>query len=96
MCVDLEGMQHAPFSCNGIWEKPEFDETCRQQNFIGLCNFYYCKEFNCFALTYARVVYGLGKGFQGSAKGGPATALKKVGRRGMRTKGKCQGETLLK
>lgn len=36
MHADLQGMQQTLFSCNGIWKEPEFDETSRQQNFLGL------------------------------------------------------------
>lgn len=80
MYVDLQGMQQTLFSCNGISKEPEFDETSRQQNFLGLfTNVYYCNEFNCFALTYARIAYGLGNSFQGSAKGRIPRELKKVG-----------------
>lgn len=72
-------MQQPLFSCNGSWKEPEFDETCRQQNFVGLfANVYYCNEFNSFAHTYVRVAYGLGYSFQGSAKGRTPTELKKV------------------
>lgn len=83
MCVDLQGLQQTLFSCNGIRKEPEFDETCRQQNLVGLStNVYYCYEFNCFALTYARFAYGPGNSFQGSPP-----ELKKWGRAGKGPKG---------
>lgn len=70
-----------PFSSNGIWREPESNETCKQQNLVGLFNnVCYCNEFNRFALAYARVDYGLRKSFQGSAKGRTPTELKKVGK----------------
>lgn len=40
---------------------------------------YYCNDFNCFALAYARVTYGLGNSFKGLAEGRTPTELKKMG-----------------